>query len=56
MSAQYKIRISTNTQFYFILTAENNEVILTSELYINKQGALKGIEVGRVNCPREFKL
>lgn len=31
-------------QWYFTLKANNNEIILTSELYSSKQGAEKGIQ------------
>jgi len=51
MPAQYFLRKSTNNQYYFSLTAENNEKILTSELYVSKSGALQGIQSVRVNSP-----
>lgn len=51
MPAQYILRKSTNNQFYFSLTAENNEKILASELYTTKNGALQGIQSVRVNSP-----
>jgi uncharacterized protein YegP (UPF0339 family) len=44
MSARFDLRKSTNSQFYFSLTAENNEKILASELYTTKNGALNGIQ------------
>ena len=51
MPAAYVIRRSTNAQFYFFLTSENNEPILTSETYRDKSGAHTGINSVRVNSP-----
>ena len=51
MSAQYILRKSTNNQFYFYLTAENNEPILTSETYLSKDSAKGGIQSVRENSP-----
>ncbi len=44
MPAAFIIRKAANGQFYFNLTAENNKVILTSEMYRSKAGALNGIQ------------
>lgn len=44
MPAQYVLRKSTNDQYYFSLTAENNQKILASELYVAKNGAMNGIQ------------
>ena len=49
MPAQYVLRKSTNNQYYFNLTAENNEKILTSELYWSKDGAMRGIQSAKTN-------
>jgi uncharacterized protein YegP (UPF0339 family) len=51
MPAQYNLRKSTNNQYYFNLTAENNEKILASETYWSKDGALGGIKSVRENSP-----
>ena len=51
MPAQYVLRKSTNNQYYFNLTAENNEKILASELYLSKSGALQGIQSVKDNSP-----
>jgi hypothetical protein len=51
MPAQYIIQKSVNMQYYFNLTAENNEKILTSEMYLNKSGAKKGILSVQANAP-----
>jgi uncharacterized protein YegP (UPF0339 family) len=44
MPAQYVLHKSKDNQFYFHLTAANNETILTSEMYKAKSGAMDGIE------------
>ena len=51
MPAQYNLRKSTNNQYYFNLTAENNEKILASEMYWSKDGAKGGIQSVRQNSP-----
>jgi uncharacterized protein YegP (UPF0339 family) len=43
MPAQFQLRRAADGQFHFNLTAENNKVILTSEMYRAKDGALRGI-------------
>lgn len=49
MPAQFILKKSNGDQFHFNLTAENNEVILSSESYKSKDGALRGIESVRTN-------
>lgn len=44
---------NSGTQFHFNLRGVNNEIILTSERYVTKQGALDGIESVRKNAPDE---
>jgi uncharacterized protein YegP (UPF0339 family) len=51
MPAAYVLSKSADGQFFFSLTAENNEKILTSETYRDKSGAQKGIESVRQNSP-----
>lgn len=51
MSAQYILSKSTNSQYYFSLTADNNEKILASEMYGTKVGALRGIQSVKTNSP-----
>jgi uncharacterized protein YegP (UPF0339 family) len=53
MTAQYKLRQAANGQFYFNLTAENNKIVLTSEMYASKEAARQGIESVRLNGPQE---
>jgi uncharacterized protein YegP (UPF0339 family) len=45
--------MSSNQQYYFKLTAENNEPILSSEMYTSKAGAEKGIESVKTNSPND---
>ncbi len=44
MAAEFEVRRSSDGQFYFVLQAENNEIIATSERYTRKESALNGIE------------
>lgn len=55
MPAQYILRKSTNNQYYFNLTAENNEKILTSETYVSKDGAMRGIQSAKTNSPYDSR-
>ena len=45
----YQISSTTNDKFMFNLKAENNQVILTSQVYEQKQSALAGITSVQVN-------
>lgn len=47
----YQISPTTNGKFMFNLKAENNQVILTSQVYEQKQSALAGIESVQANGP-----
>ncbi len=49
MPAQYILQKSKNNQYYFSLTAANNEKILASEMYKAKSGATNGIESVKQN-------
>ncbi len=49
MPAQYVLQKSKNEQFFFKLTAANNEPILSSEMYKAKSGATNGIESVKKN-------
>ena len=42
-------------QYTFNLKAANGEKILTSETYVSKSGATKGIESVRVNAPNDAR-
>lgn len=54
----YQISPTTNAKFMFNLKAENHQVILTSEVYEQKQSALAGIESVQANGPdaKNFEL
>lgn len=53
MAAKYRLRLAASGQHYFNLTAENNKIVLTSEMYSSKEAALQGIESVRGNGPLE---
>jgi hypothetical protein len=50
MSAKFEIKKAVNGQFYFNLKAANGEVILTSETYVEKEGAKVGLGSVKVNA------
>jgi len=52
-SPKFEILNSQNNEIYFVLKARNGEIILTSETYKNKAGALKGIDSVRKNAVNE---
>ena len=54
MAARY-VLIRSGQQYRFVLKAGNNETILTSELYVSKQGAEGGIQSVRVNSPNDAR-
>ncbi|MET0262913.1 MAG: YegP family protein [Rariglobus sp.] len=47
----YEISPTTNAKFMFNLKAENHQVILTSQVYEQKQSALDGIASVQANGP-----
>jgi len=51
MAARYELKHTKNGEFVFNLLAGNNEVILTSQMYKEKSGALNGIESVQKNSP-----
>ncbi|HEL7611514.1 YegP family protein [Stenotrophomonas maltophilia] len=55
MAARYVLSRS-GTQYRFVLKAGNNEIILTSELYASKQGALTGIASVKANSPDDSRV
>lgn len=40
----FVIRKSSNTQFYFVIKADNHEVVATSETYYFKDSAIRTIK------------
>jgi hypothetical protein len=54
---KFEVFTSADEQWYFHLKAPNGEVILASEAYHKKQGALGGIESVRKNAqPEQFEV
>ncbi len=51
MAAKFVLKRARNEELYFNLVASNGEVILTSETYKARSGALNGIESVRKNAP-----
>lgn len=51
MSARYEIFLGTDSQYYFRLRAANSEIILQSEGYTTRQGAVNGVQSVRVHSP-----
>ena len=50
MPARFQLSKAKNGEFYFTLHASNGEVILTSEMYRAKSGAINGIESVKTNA------
>lgn len=50
MSGWFELSKSSDGQFRFVLKAGNSETILTSELYVAKESAEKGIASVQKNC------
>jgi hypothetical protein len=48
---RYLRKSASNGQYYFVLTAKNNETIGVSEMYVSSQGRDNGIESVKVNAP-----
>jgi len=40
----FHLKKSTNGQFYFILKGDNHEPLMSSETYLQRQSALKGMQ------------
>ena len=53
MAKAFVLKKNTAAKFHFNLRADNNEIILTSEVYDIKNGALTGIDSVRKNAPDE---
>jgi uncharacterized protein len=48
--SKFIISLKTNGLYYFVLKADNNQVIMTSEGYTTKAGCENGIESVKVNA------
>lgn len=55
MAAKFELKLGGSGQFMFNLKAGNGEVILTSELYKEKSGALAGIESVKANAGEDAR-
>ena len=55
MPAKFDLKQGGSGQFMFNLKAENGEVILTSELYQQKQSALAGIDSVKTNASEDTR-
>lgn len=53
MAAKYEIKKAKNGQFFFNLKAANGEVILTSEMYKQKESSDSGIESVKKNSSND---
>jgi hypothetical protein len=51
VAAKYELKKAKNGQFFYNLKAANGEVILTSEMYKQKEKADNGIESVKKNSP-----
>ena len=56
MASAFVLKKNTAAKFRFNLRAGNNEIILTSELYETKSGALNGIASVRKNAGDEKRF
>jgi uncharacterized protein YegP (UPF0339 family) len=56
MAAKFELKAAKGDQFMFNLKAANGEVILTSELYVQKTGAENGIASVRENAPDDARF
>ena len=50
MAAKFEIKTTANDRYMFNLKAANGQVILTSQSYASRQGALDGIDSVRRHC------
>ena len=56
MAAKFELKKSQNDKFLFNLVAPNGQVVLTSEPYESRAGALTGIESVRKNAPQGVRF
>ncbi|HWH75018.1 MAG TPA: YegP family protein [Methylibium sp.] len=50
MAGKFELKKSSNGKFFFNLLASNGQIVLTSEMYEAKPGALNGIESVKKNA------
>lgn len=51
MTPEFEVYKGKDDQFYFRLRAANNEIVLSSEGYVSKDGCLNGVESVKSNAP-----
>lgn len=56
MAAKFELKNGSSGQYMFNLKAGNGEVILTSELYKEKQSAIAGIESVKANSGEDARF
>ncbi len=56
MPGKFELKTSSNGEYMFNLIASNGQVILTSETYTERRGALNGIESVRNNAPLDERF
>lgn len=55
MAGKFVLKRTVNSQYMFNLKARNGETILTSETYLQKQGAQNGIKSVKINASNDSK-
>ena len=55
MAGKFILKTAKNGEFYFNLKAGNGEIILTSETYKAKRGAMNGIASVKKNAPLDAR-
>lgn len=55
MAAKYVISKTSNGKYHFVLKAGNGEVILSSQIYAELDGAQKGVASVKENGPQEAR-
>lgn len=56
MPGKFELKKSSNGQYHFHLKATNGQVILASEQYTEKRGALRGIESVKRNAGMDTRF
>ena len=56
MAGKFELKKSSNGQYQFLLKATNGQVILSSEQYKERRGALRGIESVRKNSANDGRF
>ena len=51
MAGEFVLADAANGQFRFNMKASNGQIVLTSQAYASKPGALNGVESVKTNAP-----